>query len=676
MGLAKSWFGAVSSFQPFFAVIAKQNGENNPFFAVVQEGCVAEAEKLGVNCTFVAPSDPNAEAQVALVREFIAQKVDGIAISAINATLAAEVIDEAYVANIPVVTFDSDAPDSRRVTYVGTDNYALGQTLGKILYRLQPNGGYYAVVSDPAPNIQLRYQGVVDYLADTAWEEVSNSPSDVEDTISLAVDQSAAFVSQAGLKALVAVGGWPMYDSAGWQNVVDSNRNVTYVVGDALPVQLDLLASGYVNGLAGQVPYEMGEKVISLLDQLALSNNNLAVREAISGTVYGTAILEMVRVPLMLPSLNVNNNYIGNLRYVGFALFGIVAITAIGFAIWTCTKRRLREVSASQPFFLVMICIGALITASSIIPMSIDDSNPNRTQQLCNAMCMTVPWLAFIGFTITFSALFAKARRINKLSRNESAFRRMKVTDRDVILPFVFFLTANVVTLICWTLLAPRQYMRLPLPGRDGWNRIIATYGACQAPVAYPYLIALGVINISAVLIATWQAFEARGIQSEFGENRYIIIAMAVVLQAIVGGLPVLILVRKSPQVYYLVLSTMLFAISMSILLLMFIPKISCARGFRDQTDGERKQYLRQSMFNSDSPSTYSVESIDGSVHQSDGSCRHEDSLHASEFSSVASDAGEVLESAPPRISRRSAEMTPPYGCLFAIDAGGVPTPC
>ena len=67
-----------------------------------------------------------------------------------------------------------------------------------------------------------------------------------------------------------------------------------------------------------------------------------------------------------------------------------------------------RVVRSSQPIFLCLISSGVALMALGIVPLSIEGSD---------AACMATPWLLFLGFTLTFSALFTKTYRINQIMK-------------------------------------------------------------------------------------------------------------------------------------------------------------------------------------------------------------------------------------------------------------------
>ena len=81
-----------------------------------------------MKCMFVGPVTADVEEQKRIALDLIKNgSVDGISISVIDEAVATEVIDEAVAAGIPIITFDSDAPQSKREAYVGTDNLAFGE---------------------------------------------------------------------------------------------------------------------------------------------------------------------------------------------------------------------------------------------------------------------------------------------------------------------------------------------------------------------------------------------------------------------------------------------------------------------------------------------------------------------------------------------------------------------
>jgi ABC-type sugar transport system substrate-binding protein len=603
-----------------FALVPKSI--DNPFFDVAKDGCMDHAAILGVSCLYTGPAaevtDSDGSIQAQIISDLIdAQAIDGLAVSVGRLSAIEPVIEKAMQAGIPVITFDSDAPNSKRIAYIGTDNYFFGVQLAKVLKQLVPSGGLYGTVGSTSFNIAERLRGFEDEIsAGGEWTGVEGSPADSMVNLTLAIEQMREF-AKLNATAIAPVMGAPMRSGL-WKEFVDEHRhlNITLVSGDAMPNQLEFLSRGYVQGLVGQLPYQMGFMAMKALYDLAEGG-------LVSQEIIGTNVLTHLGVPLVLPELTVDHNLIGNLHVVGFILFGIIACGALGFGVWTYRSRNIRAVKVAQPMFLIMVAVGVLVMASSLIPLSFEDGGVPKSQADHEGalICMSVPWLGFCGFTITFSALFSKTMRINRVFHSKVQFGRVKVTVRDVMAPFVVLLSANIVVLIMWTVIDPLMYVREAHPGTDGWNRIISTYGSCQSSHVTRYLIPLACVNLSVLLIANWQAYVSRVIESEFAESKYIAMTMASLLQAILSGVPILFIVREQPQAFYLVLTFMVFVVCMAVLLLIFVPKVVMTEAFARRNEQEQRQLILRSIRGSSFPGEQSNVSVSGVEHNSMLTC-------------------------------------------------------
>ncbi len=256
-----------------FAVVPK--AMNNPFFDVARDGCLKRAKELGnVECIYKGPIEHEPATEAQIIQDFITQKVDGMAISVADVAAMTKSSEAATAAGIPVVTFDADAPGSKRLAYIGTNNKDFGLALGKQLLQLRPEGGKYAMISGGpgAKNLAERVDGVREALKGSKWVEVSGSPTFCNDDSALAVQQMADLrTATPDLAAIVPVGGWPMFAPEGYKAFVNKNKKdidagkFTLVVADTLKMQLELLRDGYSNALTGQRPFEMGEKAMDIL---------------------------------------------------------------------------------------------------------------------------------------------------------------------------------------------------------------------------------------------------------------------------------------------------------------------------------------------------------------------------------------------------------------------------
>lgn len=231
-----------------------------------------------MKCMFVGPVTVDEQEQKRIALDLIKNgSVDGISISVIDEAVATEVIDEAVAADIPIITFDSDAPQSKREAYVGTDNLAFGEELALLLLTRFSKSGKFALVSDNNPNLLLREKGIRNILNENDWSEVSGSPLHVVDhssgsgPIDLMVD---LMNKQPDIDAMILTLGLPMRsgEEGDWESFVQTYPDLVIISADSMEYQIDLLNRGFVNGLVGQQPYDMGAKSIDTL--LAISKGN------------------------------------------------------------------------------------------------------------------------------------------------------------------------------------------------------------------------------------------------------------------------------------------------------------------------------------------------------------------------------------------------------------------
>jgi ribose transport system substrate-binding protein len=256
-----------------FALVPKSL--NNPYFDLSRNGCEAEAAKLGnVKCEYTGPVNQDPAAEVQTIQDLITRGVDGIAVSVADAGSIERVIARARNAGIPVITFDADAPASKRQAYVGTDNLQLGRDLGEQLIKAHPTPGTYAMISGgpAAANLADRVTGVRDVLNAAGWKEIGGSPTFCNDDSALGIQQMTDLMTgNPNLASIVLVGGWPLFTQNAYEAFYDKHKQeidsgkLSIVSADTLPAELAELKAGEVAALVGQQPYAMGAKAMDLL---------------------------------------------------------------------------------------------------------------------------------------------------------------------------------------------------------------------------------------------------------------------------------------------------------------------------------------------------------------------------------------------------------------------------
>src|SRR3954447_19997711 len=137
----------------------------DPFWTIASKDANDGAAEFNADVTVVFPS--NAEDQQRKIQDLLIGGVDGIAISPIDAKNQTPMINQA-AAQTPVITHDSDAPESNRLMYIGMDNYDAGRMCGQLVKEAVPAGGKAAIFVGPLEqdNARKRRQGVIDELLD------------------------------------------------------------------------------------------------------------------------------------------------------------------------------------------------------------------------------------------------------------------------------------------------------------------------------------------------------------------------------------------------------------------------------------------------------------------------------------------------------------------------------
>lgn len=137
------------------------------FWTIAEAGCRKAEGEFGVEVVFKMPPQGDPSVQKEILDNLLAQNLKAIAVSVIDPKGQRAYLDE-IAAKVPLLTQDNDAPESKRLCYIGTNNYLAGREVGKLVKEALPNGGVLAIfVGQLEPlNARQRRQGVLDELAD------------------------------------------------------------------------------------------------------------------------------------------------------------------------------------------------------------------------------------------------------------------------------------------------------------------------------------------------------------------------------------------------------------------------------------------------------------------------------------------------------------------------------
>lgn len=237
------------------------------FFDTVTRGAEEAIEASGKNINLIvkAPDKGDVSQQIEIMENLITMGVDGIAIGASDSDALTPYIDMAMEAGIPVLCFDTDAPESSRLGYVGTDNYAAGRLLGEEVAKVCDTAKVICTISVPTQlGLQQRVQGAQDVWAESYPEieiiEMRSSGGDPAVTLSNIEDMTKAYPDFDVLIGIDAQGG-PGAVTA-WKAL---GLDKPAVVFDDLPDVVQGIRDGQITVAISQFEYQWGAEIINKL---------------------------------------------------------------------------------------------------------------------------------------------------------------------------------------------------------------------------------------------------------------------------------------------------------------------------------------------------------------------------------------------------------------------------
>lgn len=229
------------------------------YWTVARKGVEkAEKELPNVTVDVQLPGLGTAAEQTQLVNDLLAKGIDGIAISPVDPANQTALLDKAADQAL-VFTQDSDAPNSKRTCYIGTDNVAAGRQAGEQLKKSLPNGGkvMFFVGKIDAQNAADRYKGMLEVIKGTKIVAVDVRTDDT-DHAKAKSNVSDALVKYPDLAACVGL--WSYNGPAILSAVKDANKigKVKIVCFDEEDDTLAGVKSGAIDATIVQQPFEFG----------------------------------------------------------------------------------------------------------------------------------------------------------------------------------------------------------------------------------------------------------------------------------------------------------------------------------------------------------------------------------------------------------------------------------
>lgn len=144
------------------------------FWDLAQSGLNKFEQETGVKVLMVCPPHGTLEEQKQIIEDLLAKGYHGLMVSVVSPEEQTPLINQA-AGRMNIVTVDSDAPQSKRLLYIGPQHYDIGLAIGMSIVRLLPTGGKIAIFAGDlkADNIVQRMKGINDTILRQNIEVVS-----------------------------------------------------------------------------------------------------------------------------------------------------------------------------------------------------------------------------------------------------------------------------------------------------------------------------------------------------------------------------------------------------------------------------------------------------------------------------------------------------------------------
>lgn len=251
-------------------MIAKSS--TNPVFLSARTGAEAAAKDLSAkhNLNIVidwrTPPTEDGQVQAQRLAQAVNEGANAILISCSDAGKVTGAINDAVGRGVPVMTFDSDAPQSKRFAYYGVDDVKTGGQVLDELAKLIGGKGKVAILAgnQNAPNLQKRVAGVTEAAQKYPGLKIVGTFYHPETPQDAAAEVTRVMNAYPGIRGWAMVGGWPLFTKSLLTSI--DPKKVTIVSVDALPAELPYVEKGIAPVLLAQPTYKWGyvsvEKIV------------------------------------------------------------------------------------------------------------------------------------------------------------------------------------------------------------------------------------------------------------------------------------------------------------------------------------------------------------------------------------------------------------------------------
>ena len=235
------------------------------------QGLSRAAAEMKVKAEMVGPDTYDTRAEHDEFRRAVSQKPSGILVSAADATVMAPDINSALEQGVPVITIDSDAPNSKRLFFIGTDNYNAGKLGGELTAKLLNDKGNVVVFTMPnQENLNERLHGYQSVFEPHSGIKITQIV-DIKGDPAIAFDSAKTLLdSKPKVDAFVCLEAIACPEVGEVVNRANMGGKVTIVAMDTDQRTTDWIQKGVISATIAQKPFTMAYFGAKLLGDMHL----------------------------------------------------------------------------------------------------------------------------------------------------------------------------------------------------------------------------------------------------------------------------------------------------------------------------------------------------------------------------------------------------------------------
>jgi ribose transport system substrate-binding protein len=264
------------------AMIAKSS--TNPVFLSARTGAEAAAKEMSakhgikVEIAWLTPPTEDGQIQAQRIAQAVNEGASAILVSCSDAGKVTGAINDAVGRGVPVMTFDSDAPESKRFAFYGVDDVKTGAAVMAELAQQMGGKGKIAILAgnQNAPNLRRRVDGVKEEAKKHPGITIVDTFFHIETPQDAAAEVVRVQNAYPEIQGWAMIGGWPLFTPTLMKDL--DPAKVKIVAVDGLPVMLPYVDKGLAPVLLAQPTYLWGHVSVQKIVEKVILKQDVPVK--------------------------------------------------------------------------------------------------------------------------------------------------------------------------------------------------------------------------------------------------------------------------------------------------------------------------------------------------------------------------------------------------------------